>query len=388
MDLAQANILTGAELLRRISTNSPKDYSKLVNTSYHKTLPLVSLCYSSMCNLGRPLDPNWDEVTLSCRGIIINTETKEIVAKPWNKFFNYDPEIHKHNLTEGSYILEKLDGSLGITYREPAAGARIRIATKNSFQNEMTAQANAWLERKIEENGYDFFDRNYTYLFEIIYPENYSTVIDYGDRRECVLLGKIHTETGEEMPFETIQPWAEFHKVATPKRYTFENFRAIVEHCKTLPWNDEGYVVTLPEHGYCKYKLKGSQFVEIHRLVFGLGPRRIWKAVRDHTDIPKMLEAVPSEIKEAKLEIYNQIVSKRDEIIANARSTFKEIYEEGMSRKDFALKVQELPNKSKGLMFALLDGNSDKLEMAAIKQLEDQYKQKEETIQNKGDLNV
>lgn len=377
MDLPQKNLFTGEELLERILNNSPQDYSSLINKSYHKDFPLVSLCYSSLCNLGRPLDPCWDDVTLSCRGIIINTETKEIASKPWNKFFNYDPEIHKHNITSGSYILEKLDGSLGISYREPGTG-RLRIATKNSFDNEMTVQANKWLDKITSFGGKDYFREDVTYLFEIIYPENYSTVINYGNRRECVLLGMILTETGEELDFGTVELFAKYQKISIPKRYSFKNFGDILEHCKSLPWNDEGYVVTLPDKGFCKYKLKGSEFVKIHRLVFGLGPRRIWKSVRDGVDVPEMLKDVPSEVKIEKLKIYNKIISERDEIISEAMDQFAKIFKKGMSRKNFALEVQQLPKKLSGLLFSLLDNSQDKLKLAAIKLIEDNYKQKKE----------
>lgn len=381
MDLPQKNLLTGKELLERITSNSPKDYSSLVRKSYHDTLPLVSLCYSSLCNLGCSLDPNWDEVTLSCRGIIINTETNKIVSKPWNKFFNYNPEVNKYDLTKNSYILEKLDGSLGITYREPGTN-RIRIATKNSFNNEMTDQANAWLDKIIKKNGGDFFNSYVTYLFEIIYPENYSTVINYGDRRECVLLGMINTSSGNEFKFDEVENFGKKYNISVPKRYSFENFQTIVNHCKTLPWNDEGYVVTLPEHGNCKYKLKGAEFVEIHRLVFGLGPRRIWKSIRDGIDLPSALSVIPNEIKEEKLKIYNEILLERENVIKEAKFEFDKIFNDGISRRDFALKIQaSLPKKMHGLMFALLDNNEEKLQMAALRQIEDKYKQKEEVIE-------
>ena len=382
METPQKNLLTGADLLDRVLGN-PEKYARLVNKSYHKELPLVSLCYSSMCNLGRPDDPRWDEVTLSCRGVIINTETKEIVSKAWNKFFNYDPQINKLDITQNdSYILEKLDGSLGISYREPGTN-RVRIATKNSFYSEMAIVANKWIDKKIETLGYDPFIDGFTYLFEIIYPENYSTLIPYGDRKECVLLGIIYNFTGGELSVDHVDDWAKEHGFSRPKRYRFKDFISIVEHCKSLPWNDEGYVVTLlTGDGSFKYKIKGDKFVELHRLVFGLGPRRIWKSVRDGIDVPLMLEAVPSEIKAAKLEIYNKVISDRDEIVANARIKFQEIFEEGISRKDFALKTQALPKQYKGLMFTLLDGNEEKLYLGAIKQIEDNFKQKDEEEEN------
>lgn len=377
MDFPQKLLLSGEKIFDAVLENKGKDYSKLVNVSRHKSLPLASFCYSSLCNLGDPSDPCWDEITVSCRGIIINTDTKEIVSKPWNKFFNYNPEFHKHNITDNSYILEKLDGSLGISYREPGSN-RIRIATKNSFDNEMTTQANAWLDKKIEEVGWDFFPKSGTFLFEIIYPENYSTIINYGDRRECVLLGIINTKTGREFDFEATESFGLTHNISTPKQYSFKSFISVVEHCKTLPWNNEGYVITLPQNENCKYKLKGTKFIEIHRLAFGLGPHRIWRCVKDGVDVPEMLKDLPEEVKKPKLDTYYQIINERDKIVNEAEKCFEEIFSTELSRKEFAMKVQELPKPMRGLMFSMYDGKPEKAKDCAMKQIEDQYKQKEE----------
>ena len=40
-------------------------------------------------SLSTVYEGHWDEVTLQCRGIVFNSTTGEIVAHPFDKFFNY-----------------------------------------------------------------------------------------------------------------------------------------------------------------------------------------------------------------------------------------------------------------------------------------------------------
>jgi RNA ligase len=85
-------------------------------------------------------DGAWDEITLQCRGIVFEKSTGDIIAHPFNKFFNYE-EIYdvttddgymrltklgetltrlRHgfepNITKDFRAMDKLDGSLGILF--------------------------------------------------------------------------------------------------------------------------------------------------------------------------------------------------------------------------------------------------------------------------------
>src|SRR5689334_15117971 len=82
-----------------------------VNLRFHPGLPLGILNYSEKVQFGQL----WDEVTMQCRGLIYNTETLQIIARPFEKFYNYgDPHAPMIPLTEPVVVTDKLDGSLGV----------------------------------------------------------------------------------------------------------------------------------------------------------------------------------------------------------------------------------------------------------------------------------
>jgi hypothetical protein len=115
---------------------------------------------------------------------------RRIVARPFAKFFNYGtPQAVIP--AEPFVVTEKIDGSLGILYYldgEP------HIATRGSFTSEQAARARrCCASYEIE------WTPGTTPLFEIVYPEN-RIVVDYGDRRELVLLAAIDHATGRDAP--------------------------------------------------------------------------------------------------------------------------------------------------------------------------------------------
>src|SRR5262249_36061422 len=131
--------------------------------------------------------------TLSCRGLITD-EAGTIVARPFQKFFHL---AQMETLPDEPFeVYEKLDGSLGILYW---LGEKPYMATRGQFDSRQAQVATRLLQR------YDLpaLDRRLTYLFEIIYPEN-RVVVNYGDRRELVLLAVIETATGYEHPVPEI----------------------------------------------------------------------------------------------------------------------------------------------------------------------------------------
>lgn len=373
MNGLQINHVSGKDFLEAIKGSTDKDYSDLVNLSYHSAYPYVSVCYSHDCNLSHFTDPNWDEITHMARGIIVNASTGEIVSKAFNKFFNYDPQFHKLDITKDSYILEKLDGSMGITYRS-VDGNDIFMATKNSFISEMAVFGNDWLKRI---GAKDFFDPKITYLFEIIYPEN-RIVIDYGDRKECVLIGMVETATGNELSYKEVLSFAKKHNISIPKKFEFKNFSEIMKMCDKLPWNEEGFVVNVPtKEGLCKFKLKGEEYKIVHHTAFNTGTRAIWKMVRDGIDIETAIEFLPDDLKKEKIQVYDEILSDRKAIVDEAYDYFKQIYCPNINRAKFAelAKYDEF-KKYRRLLFLMLDDKWTQVDNVALRMIEDKYKQK------------
>ncbi|MEN0051252.1 MAG: RNA ligase, partial [Bacteroidota bacterium] len=83
-------------------------------------------------------DALWNEVTMQCRGLILNKHF-EFVARPFSKFFNLGERANQILPDEPFEVFEKMDGSLGILYwieNEPF------IATRGSFVSDQATEAN------------------------------------------------------------------------------------------------------------------------------------------------------------------------------------------------------------------------------------------------------
>ena len=87
------------------------------------------------------------------------------------------------------------------------------LATRGSFSSDQALVGTDILHEQYLQQGYEF-DPRYTYLFEILYPEN-RIVVDYRGLRDIVLLavldkdGRTHREIFDSYPFpktETYKP--------------------------------------------------------------------------------------------------------------------------------------------------------------------------------------
>ena len=127
----------------------------LIEKNKHPFYPIYIYNYSRECQfLGA-----WDEITLACRGLVLDEEGN-VLARPFKKFFNI--EETKSIPDESFEVYEKMDGSLGILFRY--RGEWI-FASKGSFTSDQAVKGKEMLNKYGIEN----LDKSKTYLFEIIY---------------------------------------------------------------------------------------------------------------------------------------------------------------------------------------------------------------------------
>ena len=132
-----------------------------VTRRYNEHGDLAILNYSPATQYSQ----RWNDVTKACRGLIYNVNTMEVVARPFEKFFNYD-QYEGELPPKGRIIrMPKMDGSLGILYWDESRGKHC-IATRGSFLSEQAIEGTAIYERM--RNGF-VPQPGKTYLFEIIY---------------------------------------------------------------------------------------------------------------------------------------------------------------------------------------------------------------------------
>jgi RNA ligase len=248
----------------------------LITERKHPTADLWIYNYTPQCQFGR----NWDEYTLMCRGLILDAEGT-IAARPFNKFFNI--QEHKGPIPDGTFgIAEKMDGSLGIMYFNPTSGLH-EMATRGSFTSDQAIKATAILDRYIMANGTAWINDAYTYLFEIIYPDN-RIVIDYGDVDRLVLLACINTDTGaEDLLMPNYADIVKFHYM--PDITDAAQLTKLKLDKETA--NREGFVLRF-ENGL-RLKFKFDEYVRLHRILTETSSSVVWEVIA----VEGMLKAFP-----------------------------------------------------------------------------------------------
>jgi RNA ligase len=315
---------------------------KYINVTKHLTLDLYIYNYSHKAQF----DNVWDNETEQCRGLIMDG-ARNIVARPFKKFRNLSQ--HTDLPVEPFTVTEKMDGSLGILYWE---GDQPAIATRGSFSSDQAIRATKILRDKFSSNRCEqIFLKNYTYLFEIILPEN-RIVVDYGKTEDLVLLSIIRTRDGVELTYPAVKTFAQVVGLSVVKSYDgISDFRTLGENARE---NSEGYVVRFLSG--LRVKIKFDEYVRLHRLLTNVNAKAIWDLLRNGESLTELIERVPDEfflwVKKTK----DGLEKRFSDIERNAKEWYTEFGETNPSagRKQFAELAMESPYR--GILFAMLDG--------------------------------
>lgn len=307
--------------------------SGLVNEQSHPTLPLLIYNYSQKCQFSKA----WDEVTLMCRGLIVHKDTREIVARPFKKFFNYEEHI-QNGLSfpsEAPLIYKKMDGSLGILYWYEGVPY---IATRGSFASEQAIWATDWFRKNVPENE----QPGLTMLFEIIYPQN-RIVVNY-DFSGLVLIGVVDNETGRTATIIG----SDLPAVRVAQQVPYASYSEL-KGLNTK--NEEGFVVHFPMADM-RLKIKFDDYVRLHKVMTGLSEIGIWEMLKEGKD--PITPEIPDEM--------HAWISG---VMGRLRALFAEIWGDSQlavqmvagkeSRKEQALYIMENHKAISGIVFGLLD---------------------------------
>lgn len=321
-------------------------YRSLVMSQAHPAGGLVVLNYTRECAYGRA----WDDVTIHCRGLVVDTRSWEVAAWPFPKFFNLNerPETQSEALPREPFTaFEKLDGSLGVLLRGPDG---LIVATRGSFTSEQSRRGTAALHRL--DRIADIPD-HLTLLFEIIYPEN-RTVVRYG-YDGLVLLAGYDRRTGAELPWDEVRAWGERLGCRLPAVYPFGTLEEVLRNREALPGDVEGYVLRFASG--LRVKLKGDAYLELHRLLWGLSEARVFDALAGGT-YEDLLRDLPEEFRPEVEVMATRFRAAANATEAEARRWFAAA-PAGADRKTFALWVQaNVPRPLYGPLFQLFDGRT------------------------------
>ncbi|MBT2468537.1 polynucleotide kinase [Streptomyces sp. ISL-66] len=244
----------------------------------HPELPLSLYTYTRTAQYERV----WNEVTTRCRGLVADDVTGAVIALPLPKFFNvgehtsgqpYAPALPD----EPFEVYDKVDGSLGVVFHY---ADKWRVASRGSF----TSTQATWAQRRLDGRDTSALVPGTTYLAEILYPQN-RIVVDYGDRRDLVLLAAYRTEgvDGTEVPLaEAAVHWRGIGSVVTVWPAMPLGELLALTASSTLPGgagatgtDAEGFVLRFASGVRAKAKI--AEYVRLHKVLTGVTERDIWR---------------------------------------------------------------------------------------------------------------
>jgi RNA ligase len=215
------------------------------------------------------------------------------------------------------------------------------IATRGSFESEQAIHATSILHMGLALGSIsiDDFDRNATYLFEIIYPEN-RIVVDYGKIDNLYLLAVIDNETGKDLPLQDIG-------FPIVKKYDWTND---FDEIQKLNWeNREGFVVRF-QNGF-RMKIKFEDYRRLHKLLTGVSTKTIWELLRKGKTVNEIVEGVPDEFYRWVRETVEDLASQFSAIENDCFVVFRKDF---LGRKDAASYFKAL--KYPHILFRMYDG--------------------------------
>lgn len=315
-------------------------YQYKLLTSRHAKYPnLVGFKYSQRES------PMKEKLVRECRGLILDeADDWRVVARPFDKFFNYGEALAATIDWANAKVLEKLDGTLCILYYYDEGW---HVATTGSVDasgkvgdSKITFKELFWqtfMDLKLTVPA--TICRNYTFMFELMTPYN-KVVCNYGPKNQLKLIGIRQRFSG----FDTgLSQYKEYPSVASYPLTSIEEILSTFDQME--PLLQEGYVVV--DNMGNRIKIKHPGYVALHHMKAHFSVRYLVDLARK-AEIAEVIAYFP-EWSDLLLEVQ---ISMDD----FEREVFRvyEAYKAIPIQKDFALAVAPYPWS--GVLFGLRSG--------------------------------
>lgn len=203
------------------------------------------------------------------RGFIINNTLDRVVCRSFNKFFNYG-ETHAAKIDWYSAVVqEKIDGSL-IRYWYNRADRRWNVSTSGMIDAYKAPLSDGMtfgdlFDRALGAIGNPTLalEEEYTYVFELVSPEN-RIVVNYPTVR-IYHIGTFLNRTGEEIKDDIIAH-IDGKRVIIPKPavYHIKSLIDCLDVSMKMGTNEEGFVVV--DKDCNRIKIKSPAYLAAHKI--------------------------------------------------------------------------------------------------------------------------
>lgn len=334
-----------------------------VNLKRHSKYPnLIHLKYNQ-------IETPMNDVTIWCRGAIIDEQTMKFVALPYCRFFNAEETKAAVIDWSTAKCFNKVDGSLVYLYyynnEWHVSTSGIPDASGTLPFGDLTFKDLFW--KVWNELGYKLPEEtNHTFIFELMTPYNKVVVPMY--KNQILMHGVRNIDTLQEFDHE---PFAKKYGWEVVDSYNMNNLEDILAASKVInPMEQEGYVIR-DSTNFNRIKVKSPQYVALSHIKDTMSYRRMIEIVQTNEN-----EEFLSYFKEYA-ELHNEIKTKYNELL-NVLETQWKLNKDIVEQKDFALKVKNFEFSS--ILFSLrnkkIQSVKEGLSNTQSKHLEDYFKNK------------
>ncbi len=319
--------------------------------------------YTDYCTF----EKKWNKHTENSRGTVYEKGTGRVVARAFPKFYNFSElavSKQRNILKQTNFeVFTKEDGSM-ITLAH--YGDEWRTHTRGSFNSDQAIKAKEMLHRY----NLDRLDKNVTYIFEVIYPEN-KIVVNYGDKEELILLAAFDTKTGKEKTdvikygLNITFPIAQSHK--------FKSIQEVIDYTQTLDANNEGFVVRLSTGE--RFKLKSPEYLKIARILSRMSPLVLWESMVEGKVSTELMMSIPEEFRDVYEQFrrdleynYRMEMKQADEHYSNVMIATRESSREELN-KSIGIYMSKNTNKFNPYVFPILNNKFDNLDKMIMKSI-------------------
>lgn len=288
-----------------------------------------------------------DPLVRQCRGIIYDSNDNwNIVARPFDKFFNYGEAEAAEIDWPTARVVEKLDGTCCILYYYDGW----HVATLGSCDASGSVGDHNFDFKQLfwntfTDKGYQLPDQRLwcgvTFIFELMTP--YNRVVVPHTKGNLVLIGA-RTATGSE---SNVNPDNIFQ---VAQSFPLKSLSDVLDTFDKIdPQAQEGYVVV--DAHYNRIKVKHPGYVRIHQMKDQFTIKNIVNCVRNGEAL-EFINYFPEH-----KDLVRQVRDSVFKLIADCNEVYEAVQDipEGQAgQKKFALEVKDFPFS--GILFAVRNG--------------------------------
>ena len=246
----------------------------------------------------------WNSYTMQARGLVFDKQTKQIVARPFGKFFNINEneftQLHNLPVDNSFEVFEKVDGVLGIIFYY---NSKWIITTRGEFDSVQSIIGEELLKSQINTSK---MNPNYTYICEIIHPKC-RVIVDYGNTIKLILLSCVDTLKGEEISYIQLKEEAKQTGFEIINKIdSYSSVHQIIEEKDTWPSNFEGVVIRFNDG--LRVKVKSTSYNALMEVSQGYESYKLLNYLDYHGDIDEFfIKNIPEELRDKVLFNLNKL---------------------------------------------------------------------------------